>query len=121
MMPAHRSYDVFLLGPGTKLSLISQSIIQPQPTLTVAHDSAVFISKTVVKTTNQTCQKISISEKLDCIIDKIQETLPSMGISCLPFYYYDTFPKLHSEISQCKDDSVLGNEIHSVRNIIDIE
>ena len=107
MLPANRSIDVFLLGRGTKLSLISQSFIQPQPTLTVTHDSQLFISKTISKTSKKTCQEISISEKMDCITDKIEAKLLSGGLSCIPFYYYDVFPKLHSTFSQCKDDSVV--------------
>ena len=122
MMPANRSYDVFLLQPGTKLSLISQSIIQPQPSLTITHDTQLFISKTIVKTSNKTCQEIAISEKMECIIDKIGEHLLSNGITCLPFYYHNVFTKLHSEFAQCKDDTALTDTIHSheVRNIPDM-
>ena len=115
-MPAKRSIDVFLLERGTKLSLMSQSIIQPQPALTVAKDTQIFISKTIVKTSEKTCLNINISEKMNCIIDNIEEHILSQGISCLPFNYYKMFPKLHSNFSQCKDDSILAVDIQRVRN-----
>ena len=118
-MPLNRSYDVFLLERGTKLSLISQSIVQPQPTLTVAQDTQLFISKTISKTRDKTCREITISEKMDCIIDKVQQNLISVGGNyCLPFYYYDLFPNLLSEFGQCKDDSIFALAIHDVRNIL---
>ena len=116
-MPAKSSYDVFLLGRGTELSLIAQSIIQPQPMITVAKNTQLFISKTIAKTSDKTCQDITISEKIDCITDKIKESLLSRGMSCLPFVYYNVFPKLHSELSKCKDDSVLAITIQQVSNI----
>ena len=116
-MPANRSYDMFLLGRGTELSLITQSIIQPQPTTTITHDTQLFLSKTIAKTSEQNCEDITISEKMDCIIDKIEEDLMSKNISCLPFHYYNVFRKLPSEVNQCKDDSDLVMEIHAVRNI----
>ena len=122
MISANRSYDVFLLERGTKLSLISQSIVQPQPSLTVTQDTQLFISKTIVKTSNKTCHNIAISEKMECIIGKIREHLLSDGITCLPFYYHNVFTKLHSEFALCKDDTALIDtmHIHTVRNIPDM-
>ena len=116
MMPANRSYDVFLLGRGTKLSLISQSVTQPQPLLTVTHDTQIFISKTIAKTADKTCHEITISEKMECIIDKIGEHLLSIGITCLPFHYRNVFTKFHSEFSQCINDTDTMN-VSTVRNI----
>ena len=101
MMPANRSYDVFLLGRGTKLSLIS-------------HDTQIFISKTIAKTADKTCHEITISEKMECIIDKIGEHLLSIGMTCLPFYYQNLFTKLHSEFSHCIDDTD-SRTVHEVR------
>ena len=115
-MPAKRSFDVFLLERGTTLSLISQSIIQPQPAVTVAKDTQLFISQTIVKTSDNTCHKITTSERMNCIIDRIEEHLLSKGISCLPFNYYKMLPKLHSNFSQCKEDSILAVDIQNVRN-----
>ena len=115
MIPRNQSYDVFLLERGTKLSLISQSFIQSQPTLRVDHDTQLFISKTISKTSSKICQDISIAEKMDCIIKNLQEKLVSQGISCVPFYYYDIFPKLRSPFSYCNDDSE-AEQVHHVRN-----
>ena len=116
MMPPNRSYDVFILGRGTKLSLIAQAIIQPQPTATVTHDTQLFLSKIITKTSDKTCYDITIAEKMNCIKDKIQKDLLTYGISCLPFYFYNQFPKLHSDIGQCKYDTDWSREIYSVRN-----
>ena len=110
-MSANRSYDVFLLERGTKLTLISQSynLIQHQPTLTLTrHDTLVYISKTVHKVLDETCQNILASERMDCIIDKVQEKNLSTGNFCLPFQYNNVFPKLHSAFPQCTDDKTLS-------------
>ena len=112
-MPANRSYDVFLLERGTKLTLISQSydLIQHQPTLTLTrHDTLLYISKTVHKVLDENCQNILASERMDCIIDKVQEKNLSAGNFCLPFQYKHVFPKLNSAFPQCMDDQILSSE-----------
>ena len=113
-MPRNKSHDVFLLEQGTELSLISQSFFQPQPSVTVTHDTALHISKTIEKTSDNTCQKVSMKEKMDCMIRKLQQKLVSEGESCLPFYYYNVLPTMHSHFSICKDDQE-AESIHSVR------
>ena len=113
-MPRNKSYDVFLLEQGTQLSLISQNFFQPQPSLTVTHDTTLFLSKTIEKTSDDTCQKVSMKEKLDCMIEKLPEKLMSVGKSCLPFYYYNVLPTLHSHFSICNDDQE-AESIHNVR------
>ena len=77
--------------------------------------SELFISKTIEKTSDNTCQKVSMKEKMDCMIRKLQQKLVSEGISCVPFYYYDIFPKLRSPFSYCNDDSE-AEQVHHVRN-----
>ena len=114
-MPANRSYDVFLLERGTMLSLISQSLIQPQPTFTVTHDTQIFLSKTINKISEENCHKITNSERMDCVIEKIQKNISATGISCLPFQYSSVFPKLYSKFPRCINDSVLASTIHAVR------
>ena len=109
-MPGNRSYDVFLLERGTKLTLISQSfnLMQHQPTLTLTrHDTLLYISKTVHKVLDETCQNIFASERMDCIIDKVQEKILLKGNFCLPFHYNNVFPKLHSKLPQCIDNADL--------------
>ena len=109
-MPANRSYDVFLLERGTKLTLISQSfnLMQHQPTLTLTrHDTLLYISKTVHKVLDDTCQNLLASEMMDCIIDKVRDFAEknlTKGNFFLPFHYKNVFPKLHSKSAQCSDD-----------------
>ena len=71
-MPANRSFDIFLLEPGTELSLISANFIHPQPSLTVVHDTQIFLSKTISKVSEETCEDITTSEKMECIVKNIQ-------------------------------------------------
>ena len=104
-LASNRSYDVFLLEPGTKLTLIATTFPNPQPSLTVAHDTQSFITKTITKISDKTCHAIPISEKMDCIIGRIGKDLLSRGSACLPFYFYAPFSKLHPEFSECKDDT----------------
>ena len=114
-MPANRSYDVFLLEPGTELSLISQSFIQPQPSLTITHDTQIFLSKTISKISEGNCEKTTSSKKMACVIEKIQAQIQTTGISCLPFQYSIVFPKLYSMFPPCKNDSALATAILAVR------
>ena len=108
---------MFLLGRGSKLTLIVQNIIQPQPTLKVTHDTTLLISKTITKTSEKPCQDITISERIDCIINKTEEDLVSKGIPCLPFYYLDLFPTLNAKFSQYKDDFPSTALIFNVKSI----
>ena len=106
-MPANKSYDVFLLEKGTKFTLISQlyHIIQTQPTLTLnRHDTILYISKTIHKVLDETCNNILASKRIDCIRDKAQEFEITSGNFCLPFQYNTFFPKWHSAFPQCNDD-----------------
>ena len=120
MMPANRSYDVFLLQPGTKLSLISQSFIEPQPTLKLSHDTQLFISKKIEKTSAKSCLDITMHVEMNCVMEKVKKELISREIACLPFYYWNVFPRLHGKLFQCQDDSDLAtynmSDIHFVRN-----
>ena len=113
-LPANISYDVFLLEEGTQLSLISQNFIQPQPTFTVTHDAQIFLSKTVSKISETTCQDITSSERMECVVDNIQTTILQTGISCLPFQFNNVFPKLYSKFSPCTNDSALAYKIVQV-------
>ena len=107
-MPANRSYDVFLLETGTELSLISTSFIQSQPSLTVAHDTQVFITKTITKTSDKQCTDITIAEKMNCIIDKVGKDLLSNGTICIPFYFYKILSRAHPEFYQCEDETAMS-------------
>ena len=113
VMPANLSYDVFLLEKGTKLTLISQSynLIQQQPTLTLTrHDTLLYISKTIHKILDKTCKNILASERMDCIIDKVQESnLTTEDNFCLPYQYSKVFPKIHSAFPQCTNNLTLSS------------
>ena len=114
-MPANGSYDVFLLERGTELSLISQTFIQPQPTLTVTHDTQLFLTYSLIrKSADKICQKITASERMKCVIEKIQSKILTTGITCLPFQFNDVFPILYQKYPQCKNDSALATTILSV-------
>ena len=113
-MPANRSYDVFLLERGTELSLITQNFIHPQPSLTVTHDTQIFLSKTINKISETTCQKITPSERMDCVIEKIQTKILKTGISCLPFQFNNVFSKLYYKFPKCTNNSTLASTILAV-------
>ena len=110
-MPQNRSYDVFLLERGTKLTLISQSynLLQHQPSLTLTrHDTLLYISKTVHKVLDEDCDNILASERMDCIIEKVEEKSFSSGNFCLPFQYDNVFPRLRADFPKCMDDRAVS-------------
>ena len=110
MMPAKRTYHVFLLERGTKLSLVSQVIMQPQPSFTLKHDTQLFISKTIRKTSEAMCQNILASERMTCIRDKVEDRIVFTELSCLPFQYTNVFSTLNSRFPPCKDDPDLSSK-----------
>ena len=113
-MPANRSYDVFLLERGTELSLITQSFTQPQPTLTVTHDTQIFLSKTIKKVSERACQKITPSKRTECVIEKVKTQILKTEISCLPFQFSNVFPKLYYKFPECNNNSTLATTVLSV-------
>ena len=106
------SYDVYLLEKGTKFALISQSFatFQSQPALTINRVHDIFISKSVHRTMEENCQDISTSERIDCIVDKVQDELMSEGNFCLPFQYNQFFPRLLTTFPQCPEESSSSSE-----------
>ena len=115
-LSAKRSYDVFVLEPGTKLSLITQRFMEPQPALTITQNSQIFLSKTISKISEPTCQTTSTSRRMECVIDKIQSVISTTGISCLPFQFSNVFPILFSKFPPCKNDSTLSATIFTVQS-----
>ena len=110
MMPANRTYHVFLFERGTKLSLVSQVIMQPQPSFTLKHDTQLLISKTIRKTSEAMCQNILASERMTCIRDKVEDKIVSTELSCLPFQYTNVFSTLNSRFPSCKDNPDLSSK-----------
>ena len=105
------SFDVFLLEKGTKLTLIFQSykLIQHQPTVTLTrHDTNLYISKTVYQVLDDTCQDILAYERIDCIINEVQEKNLSTSDFCLPFQFHNVFPKLRLSFPSCMDNLTLS-------------
>ena len=119
-MPTTGSYDVYLLEKGTKFAMISQSFptFQPQPVLTINRVHDLFISKSVHQTKEENCQDISTSERIDCIVDQVQDKLMSEGNFCLPFQYNQFFPKLLTSFPQCTEESSSASKITLV-NIVE--
>ena len=118
-MPQNGSYDVFLLERGTKLTLISQSynLLQHQPSLTLTrHDTLLYISKTVHRVLDENCEPILASQRMDCIIDKVQERNLSTGNFCLPFQYDNIFPRLRADFPNCMDDH--GKSVTQIRKLM---
>ena len=101
------SYHVYLLEKGTKFALISQSFsaFQSHPALTINRVHDLFISKSVHQTMEENCQYISISERIDCIVDIVQDKLMSEGNFCLPFQYNQFFPRLLTTFPTCTEET----------------
>ena len=115
-LAANRSYDVFLLEPGTKLSLIAQRFMQPQPSITVAHNTQIFLSQTISKISEPTCQKTPNSKRMACVIDNIQSKILTTGVTCLPIQFSNVFPRLINKFPRCKNDSNLTTSVLNVRH-----
>ena len=95
---------MYLLEKGTKLSLISQVITQPQPSFTLKYDTQLLISKTIQKTSEAMCQDISAAQRMKCMLDQVENKIISTELSCLPFQYKHVFSSLNSKAPPCKDD-----------------
>ena len=108
-------FNVYLLEKGTKLSLISQVITQPQPSFTLQYDTQLLISKTIQKTSEAKCQDISASQRMKCMLDQVENKIMSTELSCLPFQYKDVFTSLYSKFPPCKDDEDVSTKNINVR------
>ena len=99
------SFDLFLLERGSKLSLITQEDLNPQPSFTITHATQLFMSLTITKISNSTCQKITASDQMKCFVDTIGKTiLEDEAVSCLPFQIYDIFRGSNLDLPLCQDD-----------------
>ena len=78
----------------------------------------MFISKSVHQSMEENCQDISTSERIGCIIDRVQEKLKSEENICLPFQYNQFFPELLSSIPQCTQDMASAYNITFVNKAI---
>ena len=100
-----RSFDIFLLEKGTKLSLITQEFLRQQPSLTITHTTQLFMSLTITKISDTTCQKITASEQMKCLVDKLGKMLTEENVSCLPLQVYAIFDDMDTRLPLCQNDS----------------
>ena len=104
-MPLNKSYHVFLLEDGEKLSLVTQVFVNAKPSLTVASDTLIYLSNKVTRVSSPDCQPISAAQLQQCILERVKEKIPSMNISCLPFQVKSLFPTLHDLYPQCENET----------------
>ena len=113
-MPQNRSFDVFILEDGTEYQLVTQNFLKLQPTLAVSSDTVVTLSMAVLKISDDTCEDVSARDLSNCIIAKIQERVPSLGISCLPYQFHSLFLGLQQEYSLCTNETVATGAVFRV-------
>ena len=105
VLPLNRTYDVFLLEKGSKLSLVTQEFLtRPQPSFTLDHSTQLFISFTITKISNKNCQKITASQQMKCIVEKLGKAIQK-EVSCLPPQVYTILNELDFEMPLCKNDT----------------
>ena len=108
-MPSNRSYQVFLLEDGDEFSLVTQIFLKIQPTLTVTADTLIYISISMKKISSHNCKHVTARELSQCIMEKLQQNMTSLKLSCLPFQVYKMFPALHAKYAECEDEEVAMN------------
>ena len=105
VLPLNRTYDVFLLEKGSKLSLVTQEFLtRPQPSFTLDHSTQLFISFTITKISNENCQKITASQQMKCIVEKLGKAIQK-EVSCLPPQVYTILNEVDFEMPLCKNDT----------------
>ena len=105
-MPQNRKFDVFILEDGSEYQLVTQNFLRLQPTLTMTSDAVATLSLTMRKIANKNCKDISAKILSKCIIAKIEEALPSLKMSCLPYQFHNLFSGLQAEYPLCTNESL---------------
>ena len=77
-----------------------------QPTLTMTSDAVATLSLTMRKIANKNCKDISAKFLSKCIIAKIEEALPPLKMSCLPYQFHNLFSGLQAEYPLCTNESL---------------
>ena len=85
--------------------MIIQEFLRPQPSLTVTHDTFIYMSMSIKKIADKRCKKMAASEQMSCSQDEIQDKIKKTDFACLPFQYKTIFPKLYLEYQECKENS----------------
>ena len=105
-MPQNRKFDVFILEDGSEYQLVTQNFLRLQPTLTMTSDAVATLSLTMRKIANKNCKDISAKILSKCIIAKIEEALPPLKMSCLPYQFHNLFSGLQAEYPLCTNESL---------------
>lgn len=113
-MPENRTFDIFILEDGTEYKLVTQNFIRLQPTLTMTSDMVATLSLAILKIADKNCKDISAKMVSKCIIAKIEESVPPLGITCLPFQFHALFSGLHGEYPLCTDESEAAGLVYTV-------
>ena len=114
LMPKNRSYHVFLLEDGEDFSLVTQLFVKIQPTLTITSDTLIYISTSIKKISSDNCKHVTASELSQCIMEKVQQNVKTLNLSCLPFQVHKMFPELHATYAQCENEEVAMNHTERV-------
>ena len=105
-LPQNRKFDVFILEDGSEYQLVTQNFLRLQPTLTMTSDAVATLSLTMRKIANKNCKDISAKILSKCIIAKIEEALPPLKMSCLPYQFHNLFSGLQAEYPLCTNESL---------------
>ena len=105
VIPMDRSYHVFLLEDGEEFYLVTQVFTNVQPSLIVASDTLIYLYNTITKISNQDCEPITAAQLEQCIMEKVEDKIPSLNISCLPFQVQSLFPALLDLYPQCENET----------------
>ena len=104
-MPMDRSYHVLLLEDGEDLSLVTQISVTIQPSLIVTSDTLIYLTTRITRTSGQDCENITAEQIQQCIMGRVQDKIPSLNISCLPFQVQSLFPGLRELYPQCENET----------------
>ena len=113
-MPQNRKFDVFILEDGTEYQLVTQNFVRLQPTLTMTSDMVATLSMAILKIADKKCEDVTAKVLSKCIIAKIEEAVPPLKLSCLPYIFYNLFSGLQEEYPICKNESVAIGLIYMV-------
>ena len=103
-MPMDRSYNVFLLEDGEASSLVVQYFVSPPPSLIVASDTIISLHNTITRI-DQDCEQITSAQLQQCIMERIEDKIQSLNMSCLPFQVHYMFPAMHKLYQHCENET----------------
>ena len=113
-MPQNRKFDVFILEDGTEYQLVTQNFVRLQPTLTMTSDMVATLSMAILKIADKNCEDVTAKVISKCIIAKIEEAVPPLKLSCLPYIFHNLFSGLQEEYPICKNESIAIGLVYMV-------